>query len=143
MEVISHSIEETKAFAQKVAEKLVPGSVLALYGDLGSGKTTFTSSLVEMLDIPARVQSPTFVIARRYAGGNGSIRVVNHVDLYRVCVKEEVLDLGLEELFAEEHAITVIEWPEVAEGLLPPSALRMKFEYVDESTRKINAQNFN
>ncbi len=138
MEVLSHSSEETKKLAGTLAKSLQPGDVLALYGDLGSGKTTFTRYLVEALGIKARVQSPTFVIIRRYGGGGGPVQVVNHVDLYRLRAKEEVLDLGMEELFSEKDAITVIEWPELAEGILPKGARKLYFEFVDEDTRRIN-----
>ena len=62
MEVLSKSTKETEELAQRVAKKLKPGDVLALYGDLGAGKTTFTNLLVKSLDFGSRVQSPTFVI---------------------------------------------------------------------------------
>jgi len=117
---------------------------LALYGDLGSGKTTFTSYLVSALGIESRVQSPSFVIIRKYnsVGENTKdIETVYHIDLYRLTKKEELEDLGLEELFAEENAISVIEWPELAQDLLPKAAITMKFKYLDENIRSINVQN--
>jgi len=141
MEVLSTSTQETKELAEKVAKKLNPGAVLALYGDLGSGKTTFVRFLVEALGLSARVQSPTFVLVRRYEGGLGVIKYVNHVDLYRLISKEEVLDLGLPEFFAEEGAVTVIEWPKLAEDLLPKNVVRVYFKYVEEGQRRINVQN--
>jgi tRNA threonylcarbamoyladenosine biosynthesis protein TsaE len=140
MEVISTSTETTEKLAQRLASSLRSGDVLALYGDLGSGKTTFTRFLVEALGITARVQSPTFIIARKYksAAGFGSLSV-NHVDLYRLQNKADVLDIGLPEMFEEHNFITVIEWPELAEELLPKSVKKLYFEYVDENTRKIQS----
>jgi len=131
MEIITGSTEETKKFACEIAKKTKSGDVLALYGDLGSGKTTFTRYFVEALGFKNRVQSPTFVIARKY--GN-----VNHVDLYRLTSEKEVEELGLEELLADKKAITIIEWPELSEKLLPKNTSKIHFEYVDENTRKIN-----
>ncbi len=135
-EYTSNSTEETKKIAAEVAKSLIPGDVLALYGDLGSGKTTFTSYLVHSLGLENRVQSPTFVIARKYSGSSGLVKTVNHLDLYRLTTIEEVEDLGLKEMFDEE-AITIIEWPEVAETLLPDEVKVIEFYYMDENVRKI------
>ncbi len=144
MDVLSRSTQETEELAKRLAAQLKPGDILALYGDLGSGKTTFTSYLVSALGIEKRVQSPTFVILRRYAAESaGKIKAVNHLDLYRVQSKEEVEDLGLPELFSEPNSITVIEWPEIAEEFLPKDTIKINFEYVDENTRRIYAQNLN
>ncbi|HLC93800.1 MAG TPA: tRNA (adenosine(37)-N6)-threonylcarbamoyltransferase complex ATPase subunit type 1 TsaE [Patescibacteria group bacterium] len=142
MEVISKSTGDTKKLAGKIAEKIRPGAVLALYGDLGSGKTTFVSYLVEALGLNARVQSPTFVMVRKYTGGRET-PVVNHIDLYRLTSKEEVEEIGVPELISESNTVTVIEWPELAEHLLPDDTVKIKFAYIDENTRKINVQNQN
>ena len=82
------------------------------------------------MGIDKRVQSPTFVIARKY--GN-----IDHVDLYRLGTEDEVKDIGLKEMIEDKDSVTVIEWPEVAESLLPKDTLRIYFEYVDETSRKI------
>ncbi len=143
MEITTTSTKETQELAHKLAHKIKPGDVLALYGDLGSGKTTFTSYLVSALGIESRVQSPSFVIIRKYdrTGANTKdIKTVYHIDLYRLTKKGELEDLGLEELFAEENAISIIEWPELAQDLLPKGAMTMKFKYLDENIRSINVQ---
>lgn len=138
MEVSTHSTEETKKLAEQVAHKITKGAVLALYGDLGSGKTTFTRYLVESLGLKARVQSPTFVLARKYQ--NDSF-VINHLDLYRLTSKEEAMDIGIEEYLKNSDEITVIEWPENIEDILPIDTARIYFEYVGENDRKIKIQN--
>ncbi len=143
MEVLTKSTNETKDLAFELAKKLKSGDVLALYGDLGSGKTTFVRYLVEALGFGCRVQSPTFVLLRKYMGGNGAIKCVNHLDLYRLVSKEELSDLGLTEVFTEQGCITVIEWPELLEEYLPESTLRLSFEYVDECSRRIYVQDSN
>lgn len=130
MEIITHSTEETKKFASEIAKKIKLGDTLALYGDLGTGKTTFTRYLVESLGLKNRVQSPTFVIARKYEH-------INHIDLYRITSEKEVEDLGIEETLEDRGSITIIEWPELAEKILPENTIRIYFEYIDENSRKI------
>lgn len=147
MEKILKNQNETREFASSLAKELKAGDVVALYGDLGSGKTIFTNFLVSALGIEARVQSPTFVIARKYTkgggdssgddSGDGGITQVNHVDLYRLTSAEEVEGLGVSEMFEEVGSVTVIEWPELLENLLPKNCIKIKFEYVDENSRRV------
>ncbi len=134
MESITKSTEETKKLAIELAKKTKKGSVLALYGDLGSGKTTFTRFFVEALGLKNRVQSPTFVVARKYG-------YVNHVDLYRLTSEEEARDIGIEEMLVDKNMITLIEWPEIINNLLPEDSVKIYFEYIDENTRKITIEN--
>ena len=121
MEIIADSTDKTKKLAYEIAKKIKEGYVIALYGDLGSGKTTFVRYLVEGLGLKNRVQSPTFVVVRRY--GN-----INHVDLYRLSSKEEVLEIGLEEMMQDKKSITIIEWPEIVEKLLPTNTVKIYFD---------------
>ncbi|MFH1648540.1 MAG: tRNA (adenosine(37)-N6)-threonylcarbamoyltransferase complex ATPase subunit type 1 TsaE [Patescibacteria group bacterium] len=136
MEIITNSTKETKDLAERLAKDIKPGVTLALYGDLGSGKTTFTRFLVEALGSDARVQSPTFVVARKYKN-------INHIDLYRLTTKEEVREIGIEEFLSDKEAINIIEWPELAEEFLPKDTIRIYFEYVDDEKRKIRIQDIN
>ncbi len=134
MESITKSTEETKKLAIELAKKTKKGSVLALYGDLGSGKTTFTRFFVEALGLKSRVQSPTFVVARKYG-------YINHVDLYRLTDEKEAKDIGIEEILTDSDSITLIEWPEIIENILPEKTIKIYFEYIDENTRKITIKN--
>jgi len=134
MENITKSTEETKKLAFEIAKKIKPGTTVALYGDLGSGKTTFTRYFVQALGIENRVQSPTFVVARKYGD-------INHVDLYRLTTEEEAVDIGIEEMLEDIDKITIIEWPEIIEELLPEETIKIYFEYIDENTRKITIKN--
>ena len=107
MEIETASPEETQKIAAKLGEKLKPGDVVLLFGDLGAGKTTFVQGLARGLGVPEDyyVQSPTFALINEYPG-----RVpLYHVDLYRLA-PEDVYDLGLEELV--EKGVVVIEWSE-------------------------------
>lgn len=138
MEILSTSTEETKDLAKAIAKKLKAGMVLALYGDLGSGKTTFTAYLVKALGFDSRVQSPTFVIHRQYfCPACADIQTIHHIDLYRLTSEEEVLDLGLPEMFLQQHSLVLIEWPELARKFLPPGVVKLYFTAIDESTRRI------
>lgn len=134
MEITLNSTEETKELAKQIATNLAVGDIIALYGDLGSGKTTFTRYLVEALGIKDRVQSPTFIVHRIYKGNDLK---VNHFDLYRLTTKEDILDMGFEETL-KEAAITLVEWPQIIEDFFPKEKTKkMYFEYVDEDKRKV------
>lgn len=138
MEVITKNAGETKELATKLAKKLKGGEVILLFGDLGSGKTTFTRHLVEALKFDDRVQSPTFVVVRNYTKSKGEIKKIYHVDLYRLSSVEEVDELGLHEFISEPGVVSIIEWPELIMNKLGKPALEIKFEYLSESERKIN-----
>ena len=141
MEIVSKTTEDTKKLAFSVAEKMRPGNVLALYGGLGSGKTTFTQYLTRALNSTSRIQSPTFVLIRRYKCNMNGIENINHIDLYRLSDADEIADLGIEEILNEKNTLNIIEWPELAEGYLPENTLKIIFEIIDENERKINVQN--
>jgi len=133
MEIFTNSAAETKRLAAALAKKLKGGEVLALYGNLGSGKTTFVQGFVGGLGIKDRVQSPTFVFIRFY----GEKPKIVHVDLYRIDFMEEVSDLGLEELLGNKDTVCLIEWPEKIKSLLPKDVFEIKFSYISEDIRKI------
>lgn len=138
MEILSTSTAETEKLAKTIAEEVKPGMVLALFGDLGSGKTTFTAFLVRALGFDSRVQSPTFVIHRRYKKPLGNpIDTIHHVDLYRLTSKKEVLDIGLPEMLRGSHSLVLIEWPELAMDFLPQDVVKLHFTTIDETTRRI------
>ena len=140
MEVLSKSTKKTKELAEQLTSKIKPGTVIALYGDLGSGKTTFVKYLVEALGSKSRVQSPTFVLVRTYKTSKKNVKRMHHIDLYRIMDKEEVGTLGIEELIVESQSITLIEWPELAENLLPTNTIKVYFEYVSKNARKISCK---
>jgi len=141
-------IGETKKLAEKVAKDLKPNKILALYGDLGSGKTTFTRFLVKALGFDSRVQSPTFVVTREYKITAGStkeskIKKIYHVDLYRLQTREGVWDIGFEEMLKDKDAIVIVEWPNIAEDFFPADVVKINFEYGGKGERIINVQNKN
>jgi tRNA threonylcarbamoyladenosine biosynthesis protein TsaE len=137
--VIASSREDTKQFAFQLARGFNSPQVLALYGDLGSGKTTFVQFLAEALAIEARIISPTFVLLRSYLVQNKPFKNLHHFDLYRVRDKASALTSGIEEILKNKDSIVVIEWPEVIEELLPKETLRIRFKNLGGDKREIES----
>jgi len=130
--VITHSPDETFEYARKLGERLDRGAVILLSGDLGAGKTVFAKGIAAALEIdPADVTSPSFTLVNTYKGK----KTLHHADLYRLDVVRSV-DLGLDEMFDDRDAVTVVEWAERL-NWAPPDAIRVTIEYVSESERKI------
>ena len=105
---ISHSPEETESLGEKYGRKVQSGTVFALSGELGAGKTQFVKGLARGLGITARVHSPTFTLVNEYGGGRLKLF---HLDLYRLETPGQILTAGLEE-FLQPDGVAVIEWAE-------------------------------
>lgn len=134
-----NSVEETWALARQLARELRPGDILCLEGDLGAGKTTFTQGLAAALQVKGRVTSPTFCLVQehRAAAEAGAVRLLVHMDLYRLQGEDDVLAIGWEDYLAA-GAILVVEWPERAGSLIPASARHIVFTHLDgEEHRRI------
>lgn len=127
---ISSQPEETIAFAGRMAKLLRPKDVIALEGDLGAGKTTFTKGLAQGLEIRKTVNSPTFTIIKEYNG----IMPLYHMDVYRLEDSDE--DLGFDEYF-DGGGVTVVEWAHYIEEQLPSEILTIRFELGENGTRII------
>ena len=131
MEVRSSSAEETERLGARLAEKLAPGDVVTVSGELGSGKTTFVRGACRALGVEGPVTSPTFTIGHRYRG-----RVdVSHLDLYRFQGLSAAEWGDLEPYF--DGAIAFVEWPEAAAGALPPVRVAVRLRHVDPAHRMI------
>jgi tRNA threonylcarbamoyladenosine biosynthesis protein TsaE len=126
------SSEETEAAGARLGATLGPGDVVALSGELGAGKTVFVQGLARALDVPGSATSPTFVLVNEY---RGRLRV-HHVDAYRTGSLAELRDLGLEEMM-DGDGVTVIEWAERLEPLLPARAVRVRIVGVGDEPREI------
>ena len=121
--VKTKSPEETWDLAAELANELGAGTVMALHGDLGAGKTCFIQGFAVALGIDEPITSPTYTLIGEYEGR----LPFHHLDLYRLAGPEEALGLGLEEYF-DKDGITAIEWAERADGLLPDDMLHIKIE---------------
>jgi tRNA threonylcarbamoyladenosine biosynthesis protein TsaE len=124
------SPEETAQFAANLAGLLQPGDVIALEGDLGAGKTTFTKGLAKGLEIKRNVNSPTFTIIKEYHGR----LPLYHMDVYRVA--DALEDLGFDEYF-EGDGVTVVEWAHLIEEQLPAELLTIYLYHDGEDRRKL------
>ena len=135
MEIHCKSANETKNFASKIAKKIKVGSVIALNGDLGSGKTTFSQGFAKGLGINQHVGSPTFKLVSEYSGYTMKLY---HVDCYRLNSSEEFLNLGGENLLLPHDGITLIEWANLIEELLPLDSIKIKFlRFKDNKTKRL------
>lgn len=134
MKLISTSAEETVLLGQKLAAKLKKGSIVALVGDLGSGKTIFTKGIAQGLGVKnARyVNSPTFVIIKEYKGK----MPLYHFDLYRLNHYSSFDAMNYEEYFYGD-GVTVIEWADKIRELLPKKYIEVKLSVIDEGKRRI------
>lgn len=132
--VTTGSPDETKALGASLASQLEGGAVLALYGDLGTGKTHFVKGVAAGLDIPSsRVRSPTFTVLHTYEEGH---RPLYHFDAYRVQTSDEFVELGFEE-YVYGDGITCIEWAGRVAPLLPASTTHLSFTHVSPHERRI------
>jgi len=139
MEFITKSARETQKVGRKIAVNLVKKtpSIIALTGDLGSGKTTFVQGFVKGLGVRKRIISPTFILMRTYKAKKKN--TLYHLDLYRIesNFEKEIENLGVKDLWKEEKNILIIEWAEKIKNLLPDDTIWIKFEYLSDDKRKI------
>lgn len=134
-EVISHSPEETERFGAEFAAKLEAGTVVAFFGDLGSGKTTFIRGVCRGLNVTDRVSSPSFTLINEYTGK----LPVYHFDFYRITDTDELWELGWEEYFYGA-GVCLIEWAEHVSDFLPENRIEIHLQHVPEnqSAREIS-----
>ena len=137
-EVITESFEDTQLIGENIANQLRGGEVIALYGDLGSGKTTFVQGLARGLGIAKHMQSPTFIIMRTYAvSQKGGVTQFYHVDLYRTESARDIEGLGLLEMLGRPDTIVAIEWPEKLGKHLPQKRIDIHCTYIEDERRNI------
>ena len=134
--LISNSPAETEAIGRQFVKDLETGSVLALKGDLGSGKTVFVKGLVAGLGSRAAVTSPTFTILHEYRGGR---LPVYHFDFFRLENRKSVERLGLDDYFFGD-GVSVIEWADCFPEFIPQEARWILFEIKSENQRAITFQ---
>lgn len=137
MKRISRSIVQTEAIAGRLAKKLKPAQCVALYGDLGAGKTQFVRGLVKGLGGKGRsVSSPTFVLLNVYE--TPGLKVF-HLDAYRIHGPEDFQAIGFTELL-DQRGLVVIEWPERVESLLPKKRINVYLKATSPRVREIQIE---
>ncbi|MEO5366145.1 MAG: tRNA (adenosine(37)-N6)-threonylcarbamoyltransferase complex ATPase subunit type 1 TsaE [Magnetococcus sp. WYHC-3] len=123
--ILCRTADDTEALARGLAPFLLPGSIVALEGPLGAGKTLFARGVIQGLGDPTPyVTSPTFTLMNLYEGGR--LPVV-HLDLYRLAHGDELLELGMEEWFSGE-AVVLVEWPQRGDGVIPTQRLTVHLD---------------
>jgi len=127
------SLEETLRFGERLGRELQRGDVVALFGDLGAGKTILVKGIARGLGITQEVTSPTFTLVHEYTGGRIPLF---HIDLYRLDTPEQALAIGIEEYW-NGPGVTAIEWSEKIESLLPATATRIRITALDNNVRRI------
>ena len=133
LETVTRSREETEALGERIGRAARPGDVIALWGELGSGKTTMVRGIAAGLGIPAReVTSPTFIIVHEHEGGRLPLF---HIDMYRVS-PAETGSIGWEEALAS-GGVTAIEWPDRVERTLPEDRIDVRIDHMGGAERRI------
>jgi tRNA threonylcarbamoyladenosine biosynthesis protein TsaE len=165
---IADNYQKTQSFAKDFAAKLNPGDILAFYGNLGSGKTTFIQGLAKGFGIEKRIISPTFIIVRTYdlnlksqtpnpksqdlksniqeqrtKNKEQRMGTFYHIDLYRTQGKNDLLSVGIDQIINEKNAFVAIEWVEKMGDLLPKKRIELHFKYIDEDKREIRIKYIN
>lgn len=147
MQIVSKSLKETEDFAKKFLEEIFlrpkqkEALVVALQGNLGSGKTAFTKCVAKILGIKNEITSPTFVLMKSYKFQVSGFETLIHIDAYRLGKGEELSYLGWKEIIKNPQNLIFIEWPENVAEVMPKKHIKINFEFVDENTRKIEVVN--
>ena len=124
---------ETRALGLRIASAAEPGDIIALVGDLGTGKTALTKYIAEGLGVTEEVISPTFNIVKEYRSGRIPLF---HFDVYRLSGPEECRDTGAED-YLEDSGLSVIEWADIVADALPEDSLLINIEYAGKGERRI------
>ena len=127
------SEEDTQKLGLEIAEALEPGDIVALIGDLGTGKTALTRYIAEGLGVKEEINSPTFTIVKEYRSGRMPLY---HFDVYRLGSGEELLDIGAEEMLDGDGAC-VIEWADIVADVLPDDALAVRLDYGENEGERV------
>jgi tRNA threonylcarbamoyladenosine biosynthesis protein TsaE len=124
---------DTRALGHRIAEAAEPGDVVALIGDLGTGKTALTKYIAEGLGIKGDISSPTFTIVKEYRSGRLPLY---HFDVYRLGSGDELIDIGAEEML-DGDGLCVIEWADIVADVLPEDALAIRLDYGENEGERI------
>lgn len=143
--IITKNARETQKVGQFLAEEILKekrkkyAMVIALEGDLGGGKTTFTQGMIKGLDIGEEATSPTFVILKKYEipTSGKQLKFFYHIDCYRLNSAQDILDLDFKHIVGNPENLVVIEWAEKIKEILPKDTLWIKFKYLDKDEREI------
>lgn len=131
----TNSQQETEKLGENLARKLPDGAVVAMFGDLGAGKTAFVRGMAKGLGLDCRVSSPTFTIVNEYIGA----RSLFHFDMYRLGSADELFDIGWEDYLAR-GAVCAVEWSENVEDAFFGDEWKLTIEKLSETRRRITIE---
>ena len=137
MQIRTISPEETEAVGRRIAAKLLPGDIIAYYGDLGAGKTAFVRGMARGMGLDCRVSSPTFTIVNEYLGQ----RELIHFDMYRLSSADELFDSGWEDYLAR-GAVCVVEWSEKVQDAFFGDEIVVRIDKLSDTERRITIDNW-
>ncbi len=135
MELKINNLNEINAVAREFLAALGGRTIIAFYGKMGVGKTTFIKAVCEELGVTDVINSPTFAIVNEYLAGDGS--PVYHFDFYRIKRPEELFDIGFEE-YVDSGALCFMEWPEQAGDFLPEETLAVSITENPDGSRTVS-----
>ncbi|MDX9778761.1 MAG: tRNA (adenosine(37)-N6)-threonylcarbamoyltransferase complex ATPase subunit type 1 TsaE [Patescibacteria group bacterium] len=135
---LSQKPEDTFVLGEKLATSLNGGEVVALYGNLGAGKTAFVQGLAFALGVKHKVNSPTFNIMKVYKTKHQKIKQLCHIDAYRLSGFQDLLDIGVQDYLEDENVVVVIEWADKIKEILPKNVIKVSIKSVNEFVRTIN-----
>ena len=137
MQITTHSADETQALGQRLAKRLLPGDVIAYFGDLGAGKTALTRGIAQGLGVTDLVTSPTYTIANEYLTGRIPLF---HFDMYRLGSSDELFDIGWEDYLAR-GGVCAVEWSENVEDALRDAIhITIEKDPLEPDTRRITIE---
>ncbi|MBQ6433432.1 MAG: tRNA (adenosine(37)-N6)-threonylcarbamoyltransferase complex ATPase subunit type 1 TsaE [Bacteroidaceae bacterium] len=134
MELQINNLEEIGTTAREFIRMTADATVIAFYGSMGAGKTTFVRALCEAKGVSEAVTSPTFAIVNEYQ--SAALEPIYHFDFYRIRRLSEAYDMGFEDYLYSGH-LCLIEWPELVEELLPENTVRVHIDVNDDGTRTV------
>ena len=135
MEILTHSELETEKAGENLAAKIADGTVVAMYGELGAGKTAFVRGMARGMGIDCRVNSPTFTIVNEYLGE----RTLLHFDMYRLSSADELWDIGWDD-YLERGAVCAVEWSENVEDAFTGGEVRVSIDKLSDGERRITIE---
>ena len=144
---LTYNLSQTQKIAKQLARDVLKNKnnkksfVLALEGDLGSGKTSFVQGFAKGLGIKEKILSPTFILMKKFTIHNSQFKNFYHLDCYRLQKPKEILNLGFKEIISNPQNIVVIEWADRIKKILPKDIVWIKFTFIDEKTREIIIKN--
>ncbi|NUM80401.1 tRNA (adenosine(37)-N6)-threonylcarbamoyltransferase complex ATPase subunit type 1 TsaE [bacterium] len=140
-EKITHTEDESLSLARFFSQYLKRGDVVALFGEMGAGKTVFIRGICEGLQVTQHVNSPTFVIINEYDGRIGGESIlVRHFDFYRIRNEKDIAELGVDDFFNNDGCVCLIEWSERVKKHLPVHYWKVDLQKLNENDRHILVQ---